>query len=150
VEPYKVTIKNGVEIKLAALQSCTPPGADAGEDRVVGCTDSSTVILNGSSSTPGAQFSWQAIDSGFIVSGADSSKPTVSKGGNYVLTVSVAGGCKSTDTVFVTASCIVPYYPPPDGGKTHDLIGSELNALYDNFGTVQDTAQNILHCLMTV
>ena len=105
------------------------------------------MILNGSSPTPGVQFSWQAIDSGFIVSGADSPKPTVSKGGNYVLTVTVATGCKSTDTVFVTSSCIVPYYPPPDSGKTHDLIGSELNALYDNFGTVQDTAQNIFTLL---
>ena len=139
----KIIIKNGVEIKLAAFQSCIPPDADAGDDRVVACTDSSTVILNGSSATPDVTYSWQAIDSGHIVSGASTAKPVVSKAGAYVLTITAPGGCAATDTVIVTSSCIVPYYPPPDGGKTTDVIGSELNALYDNFGTVQDTMQNI-------
>ena len=138
-----IKINYGVKVKLASFQSCIPPNADAGDDRVISCTNSSTVILHGSSSTPGVKYNWQAIDSGFIVSRADTATPVVSKAGNYVLTVTTTSGCKATDTVFVKSSCIVPYYPPPDNGKTHDIIGSELNALFDNFGTVQDTAQNI-------
>ncbi|MDQ6888913.1 MAG: hypothetical protein M3Z56_01340, partial [Bacteroidota bacterium] len=38
---------------------------------------------------------------------------------------------------------ILPYYPPPPTGKVYDLLGSELNALYYNRGSVTDTAQNI-------
>ncbi len=143
----KITINNGVQVQLAAYQTCTPPNADAGDDRVLGCTGSPTVTLNGSSTTPNVQYSWKTIDSGFIVSGSNTPNPVVSKAGTYVLTVTAAGGCSATDTVVVTSSCIVPYYPPPDSGKTHDLIGSELNALFDNGNTVQDTAQNIFTLL---
>src|SRR6478735_3852899 len=143
----KITIGSGVQVQLSPYQTCTPPDADAGDDRVISCIDSSTVILNGSSTTPDVQYSWKTIDTGFIVSGNNTPNPVVSKGGTYVLTVSTSGGCSATDTVIVTSSCIVPYYPPPDGGKTHDLIGSELNALYDNGNTVQDTAQNVFTLL---
>ena len=38
---------------------------------------------------------------------------------------------------------IFPYYPPPVTGKVNDLLGSELNSLYTNSGTLTDTAQNI-------
>jgi hypothetical protein len=38
---------------------------------------------------------------------------------------------------------ILPYYPPPTGGKTTHLIGSELNSLYENFGVVTDSAKTI-------
>jgi len=67
--------------------------------------------------------------------------------GTYVLTVAVPdGGCTATDTALVTFNrCILPYYPPPTGGKINNLIGSELNSLYENFGFVSDTAQNHFH-----
>ena len=37
----------------------------------------------------------------------------------------------------------MPYYPPPDGGKSFNLIGSELSSLYQNFGNVLDSAKTI-------
>ena len=40
-------------------------------------------------------------------------------------------------------SCILPNYPPPDGGKTNSIIGSELTSLYTNFGTALDTSKTI-------
>src|SRR6185312_15191426 len=40
-------------------------------------------------------------------------------------------------------NCILPYYPPPEGGKIRNLIGAELNSLAENFGSVSDTTQNI-------
>ena len=40
-------------------------------------------------------------------------------------------------------SVIFPYYPPPANGKVFDLLGSELNSLYNNAATYTDTAQKL-------
>ncbi len=37
---------------------------------------------------------------------------------------------------------ILPYYPPPDGGKVNQSIGSELESLYENFNPANNTSGN--------
>ena len=90
-------------------------------------------------------YNWTPLNGGTIISGATTLTPTVSSAGTYVLTVTDPnGGCTATDTALVSfIPCILPYYPPPTGGKTFNLIGSELNSLYLNFGNVFDTAKTI-------
>jgi len=121
-----------------------PPNADAGIDKQLSCFLTS-VHLEGSSSTPDVSFSWQAGDGGHIVSGENTSSPLVDALGTYTLTVTDAGGCSSTDETEVTfGACILPYYPPPAGGKIDNLIGSELDALHDNFDVINpDSLKNI-------
>ncbi len=80
----------------------TPPTANAGTDKQITCT-SPTVMLNGSSLTAGAGYSWVAINDGNIVSGASSPTPVVNAAGCYILTVvNPVNGCSGSDTVCVT------------------------------------------------
>ncbi|MFL9832374.1 hypothetical protein ABS764_16090, partial [Flavobacterium sp. ST-87] len=78
------------------------PNANAGNDGLILC-GTSTVLLSGSSTTPGATFAWVASNGGNIVSGADTATPTVNTAGTYTLTVTnPANGCTATDDVMVT------------------------------------------------
>jgi hypothetical protein len=139
-----VNIQNNVTINYAPFIQCSTPVANAGSDKVLDCS-TSTIQLDGTASTPGLQYSWTAIKNGKIISGATTLTPTVNSVGGYVLTVTdPSGGCSSTDTALVSFNnCILPYYPPPEGGKIKNLIGAELNSLAENFGHVKDTTQNI-------
>ena len=83
--------------------SCTPPNANAGLDKSIGCISASTVQLSGSSTTTGVTFSWTASNGGNIVSGGNTATPTVNAAGTYILTVTIAAGCTATDAVIVTA-----------------------------------------------
>jgi len=78
--------------------------ADGGEDMNLSCDP--TVNLMGSSTTPGAIYSWVVDPStgGNIVSGANTATPVVDQPGKYILTVSnpVLASCVATDTVEVT------------------------------------------------
>jgi len=86
----------------------TVPNVNAGSDQILTCSQTSTV-LNGSSTSPGALFSWNAINGGNIVSGAATATPLVNAAGCYVLTVtSNDNGCIASDTVCVTLNVAVP------------------------------------------
>ncbi len=83
----------------------TPPNANAGTPQTLTCTTTS-VTLNGSSSTTGATFSWNGPG---IVSGGNSTTPTVNAAGTYTLTVTnPANGCTNTATVNVTLNNTPP------------------------------------------
>ena len=71
-------------------QNITPPNANAGTPQVLNCTTTS-IALNGSSSTAGATFSWAGPG---VVSGGTTATPTVNAPGTYTLTVTnPANGC---------------------------------------------------------
>ncbi|MFN5223826.1 MAG: HYR domain-containing protein, partial [Bacteroidota bacterium] len=87
--------------------------ANAGMDKNLECSVTQ-VTLDGSSSTPGAIYSWSVVSGsgGNIVSGANTATPVVNAAGCYVLTVtnpSIAS-CNVTDTVCVVG---VPDVTPP-------------------------------------
>ena len=140
----QVNVASSVTIYYDPFTQCSIPTASAGADMVLNCATLS-VQLDGTASTPGLQYNWVAINNGNIVSGATTLTPTVNAVGGYVLTVTnPSGGCSAMDTAYVTyTGCIVPYYPPPAGGKIVNLIGAELSSLAANFGNVKDTTQNI-------
>jgi len=87
--------------------------ANAGQDKNLACSVTSAV-LNGSSTTPGATYSWTVLSGtgGNIVSGANTATPTVNSAGTYVLTVSnpSLATCVATDTVIVVGT---PDITPP-------------------------------------
>jgi gliding motility-associated-like protein len=86
-------------------QNITPPNANAGVTQVLNCTTTS-VVLNGSSSTVGATFSWAGPG---IVSGGATATPTVNQPGTYTQTVTdPANGCTSTATVNITQNITPP------------------------------------------
>jgi hypothetical protein len=104
----------------------TPPQAEAGADKPIDCVTGS-VVLAGSSNTPGATFSWSTQD-GNIVSGEDTATPTVDKPGTYTLTVTdPANGCTATDSVIVRP-CLVDYCSLTQGayGNTKGKFNGEL------------------------
>ena len=143
----EINVQNNVTVYYAPFAesaSCSTPVARAGSDKILNCS-TSTVQLDGSGSTDALQYNWTALNNGHILSGNGTLTPTVDAVGTYVLTVTNPnGGCSATDTAVVTFSnCILPYYPPPEGGKIRNLIGAELNSLAENFGNVTDSTQNI-------
>lgn len=85
----------------------TPPDVHAGTDKLLNCAIAS-VILNGSSSTGGAGFSWTTIGGNFV-SGATSATPTVNAAGTYILTVTnPTNGCSKKDTTIVNMNNTLP------------------------------------------
>ncbi len=84
------------------------PNVNAGTDLVLTCGQTSAT-LNGTSSSSGIVFSWNAINGGNIVSGASTATPLVNAAGCYVLTItSTENGCIATDTVCVTLNTAAP------------------------------------------
>ncbi|MBK8347302.1 MAG: hypothetical protein IPL08_06625 [Saprospiraceae bacterium] len=78
-------------------QTNTVPNVNAGADKVLTCTTTSTT-LNGSSTTAGVTYAWAASNGGNIVSGGTTATPTVNAAGTYTLTVTeTATGCTATD-----------------------------------------------------
>lgn len=101
---YTLTItslETGCTIQDAVLvtSGSTAVDANAGPDKLHSCL-TQTVQLEGSSSTPGATFSWVSAGEGFIRSGANTATPVVSGTGVYTLTVT-ANGASSSDQVQV-------------------------------------------------
>ncbi len=83
----------------------TPPNANAGPDQNLTCAVSS-LNLSGSSSTPGATFSWGGPG---ITAGGTTATPTVNVAGTYTLTVTnPSNGCTATDMVVVNGSATIP------------------------------------------
>ena len=115
----------------------TPPNVNAGPDVQLTCPNP-TGQLSGSSTTPGALYSWMASDSSSLLTAANIANPIAGSPAQFVLTVTnPSNGCMATDTALVIfIPCIYPYYPPPPGGKVLDLIGSELNSLSYHFSGI--------------
>ena len=85
----------------------TKPNVSAGPDKLLTCSTTS-VQLQGSSTTQGATFAWSTFD-GNIVSGADSATPTVDAPGTYHLVVTnPANGCFDSDDAVVTSDVSPP------------------------------------------
>ncbi|MGQ0829976.1 MAG: T9SS type A sorting domain-containing protein [Bacteroidota bacterium] len=109
---YVLTVtnpKNGCTAQDSAnvFQDITAPNINAGPDKILNCITSS-VVLNGSSTTIGATFSWSTVD-GNIVSGGSSATPTVNATGTYVLTVTnPINGCEAMDVAVVTVDDTLP------------------------------------------
>ena len=79
------------------------PTADAGANAALNC-NASSVVLNGSGSSSGSQFSYAwSTTNGNIVSGANTLTPTVDTAGDYSLVVTNNdNGCESTDGAIVS------------------------------------------------
>ncbi len=103
---YTVTVTNeagcsnaaSIEVNVESL-----PLADAGMDTLVGCLiPQSGLVLNGNNSSTGdnINYSWSSVD-GNIIDGANTLNPSVDEVGIYVLEVSSALGCSSTDTMMI-------------------------------------------------
>ncbi len=104
-----------------------PPTANAGDDVSITCATGASVQLNGSSNTPGANFSWSGPG---IVSGGGSSSPTVNAAGVYLLTVTdPQTGCSGGDQVEVSLNTTAPSVTATGGTINCDnacvqLVGS--------------------------
>lgn len=111
------------------------PDVNAGLDGQLDCS-TPTTTLHGSSSTPGAAFSWTASNGGSISANANSSSPTINAHGTFTLTVTSPAGCSASDVAQVIFDpCIFPGYDPVSNGKTGNIIGSELTSLYGWYQT---------------
>jgi hypothetical protein len=85
----------------------TAPNVEAGPNGVLNCAVTS-ISLNGSSTTPGATFSW-FTSNGNIVSGSGTATPVVDDAGTYTLQVTNPdNGCTANDSVTVTLNNSVP------------------------------------------
>lgn len=85
------------------------PNANAGSAQILDCNITS-VVLTGSSTTPGVDFSWAG---GNIVSGATTNAAIVDAVATYTLTVFNTGnGCSNTATVSVTQNITQPTITP--------------------------------------
>jgi len=83
----------------------TPPNSNAGPDMALTCAITS-INLAGSSTTPGATFSWTGPG---ILSGGTTATPNVNVAGNYTVTITdPVNGCTATDVAAVTGSTVVP------------------------------------------
>ncbi|MEJ7586606.1 MAG: hypothetical protein WKI04_03480 [Ferruginibacter sp.] len=114
----QVNIQCGVKIIYAPYSECSTPYVNAGPDKSLDFSNQTT--LTGSSATPGVQYSWQAINGGVITSSSTTPEIIVSSAGTYILTAIANTNCSAKDTVIVT-------------GKTNNLIGSELQSIFQNF-----------------
>lgn len=129
---YSLTItdaSNGCSdvAQVTVNQNIIPPNADAGAGAIFDCK-MSPVILNGSSGTTGAQFSWSTTD-GQIAGGASTPQPTVTQPGTYTLTATdPLNGCTATSSVTVSPSTVV--FPEP---------AIELPDCTDSTGTISFT-----------
>lgn len=77
-----------------------PPTADAGNVDTLSCTVT-TLSLNGALSTGASSFSWSGPG---IVSGGNTSSPTVNAAGTYTLTVTSANSCTAIDSVVISSA----------------------------------------------
>ena len=85
---------------VSVTANTTPPNADAGPSQSLNCNNS-VAVLNGSSSSQGANFTYAWAGPG-IQSGGNTTNPTVNAPGSYFLTVTnTSTGCTATDSTSV-------------------------------------------------
>lgn len=106
-----VTAPNGctnTDVVTVASNTTTPDANIAAGPYTITCSDE-TVVLNGSSTTTGAQFSWSTLIAGATITNGNSPTPTVDKTGDYTLTVTdPVNGCTSTATTTVNGLFTTP------------------------------------------
>ncbi len=104
---YDVTVMDAVSGCTASTQftvdgNTTIPTADAGTNASIAC-GSSSVALTGSSTSTNVSYAWAGPSATSIISGSNTSSPTVADTGAYVLTITDnITGCQNTATVIVT------------------------------------------------
>ncbi len=105
---YILTVTNTIngctkEVQTTVLQDIENPVANAGQSFVMDCFDEFNYLDgSGSTSTGPISFAW-STSNGTIVSGANTSQPSISTPGIYSLVVSNPGnGCTDTDQVLIT------------------------------------------------
>lgn len=100
-----VTASNGcTETAVAVLEENTAaPAASAGDDDVLNC-EATSLVLNGSASSSGSQYTYEwSTTNGNIVSGENTTTPTIDEPGVYEILVSNAdNGCTSMASAEVT------------------------------------------------
>ena len=96
-------VNDCVTFDVIEIGSIPPPVSNAGPNQEIGC-GGGTVVLDGSASSSGGQFSylWTTSD-GHIVSGANTKTPTVDAAGTYELKVTDnVYGCFELDNAVVS------------------------------------------------
>ena len=107
---YTLTVTNtanGCESTstVDVTENTVPPVANAGSNQQLTCSVTN-LQLNGSGSSAGLNYSWAGPG---IVSGGNTTNPTVNQMGVYTLTVTnPSNGCTSTDNVNVTENVTIP------------------------------------------
>lgn len=130
VGTYTLTVTNPVNGCTATstvnvTQNVTPPNANAGTTQILNCTVTS-VVLNGSSATGGATFSWTGPG---IVSGGTTATPTVNQPGNYIQTVTdPSNGCTATANVNITQNIT----PPNANAGTAQILNCTVTSVVLN------------------
>jgi len=128
---YVLTVTNfrsgcSASDEVEVTESNDLPNANAGVNKVLTC-DVTSVVLNGSSTTPGVTYSWSTTN-GNIVSGGNTATPTVNAVGTYVLTVTnPTTGCSATDAVNVTGDTNAPNVTAQGG--TLDCVTGTLQLM---------------------
>lgn len=96
-ETSNVTVTSNANLPIISINT---PGD-------ITCT-TTTLVLDGSGSSGGDVYLWTTSD-GNIVSGANTTNPTVDAGGTYTLTITdAASGCQSSSNVIVTEQTNLP------------------------------------------
>lgn len=104
--PYTLTVTNSTNGCTAAATvtvtaNTTPPNADAGPGMSLNCNNNA-VVLNGSGSSQGGNFSYAWTGPG-VQSGGNTPSPTVNTAGTYqILVTNTTTGCSATDSTTVT------------------------------------------------
>ncbi len=86
------------------------PVADAGPAGILNCTNT-TLTLMGTQSVSGITcgYGWTSLNSGSIISGANTLSPLIGGPDTFLLTiVNLANGCTATDVVTVTQNTVLP------------------------------------------
>ena len=118
---YTITVTNpanGCTATSSVLVSSntTPPTANAGAPQTLTCA-SSSVVLDGSASSVGVNFTYNWAGPG-IVSGGTTTAPTVNAAGTYTITVTnTSNGCTSSSQVTVSITVSTP-----DASAGSDLL----------------------------
>jgi hypothetical protein len=111
------------------------PTSNAGPTRNLTCA-APTAILDGSSSSQGANFSYLwTTTNGNIVSGASTVSPTIDRAGTYSLRVTnTTNGCFATSTVLITSSANPP---TSNAGPARVLTCTSPTAILDGSASSQ-------------
>jgi len=109
------------------------PIANAGIDQTIFC-GFSNMELNGNNSSGNAiSYEW-TIDFGNISSGAQTSTPTITTPGIYILTVEDVNGCVDSDTVNITMvnGPNASFIPLPNTGNSPLVVNMQNNSTGNN------------------
>lgn len=142
-DPVSGCTKTGT---VTVTNNTTPPNLTTGGSLTLNCSTGSST-LTASSSTSGVTYSWSGPG---IISGGNTSTPTVNKAGTYTVTVTnPVNGCKRTRTITVTGGGSPPTISSitstpincngqPTGSATVNASGSgTLSYLWNTTATTQ-------------